>query len=145
MKKLIFTISLLAAFSLTAQTLENKTMNLISTYNQDSESIVEINNIDNIDTEFDFNTKDYLPKGFDAYAGMFLAYNNWIEDAAFEFNTKNYLPLGFNANISFEGLTSFSEEDTAFNFDVKNYLPKDFNAYVGLTFDFMHALEICEI
>lgn len=87
------------------------------------------------DEPFEFNTKDYLPVGFNPTLTLDENYNLEFssiveEDEPFEFNTKDYLPVGFN--LSKEILDNIVEiasedEDEPFEFDTKKYLPKGFN------------------
>ena len=89
-----------------------------------------------VDEPFEFNTKDYLPLGFDAklsleekYGIEFSTVSEEI-DEPFDFNTKDYLPVGFNLSKDIlESIVEISivEEDESFDFDTKKYLPKDFN------------------
>ena len=57
-----------------------------------------------IDEAFDLDIKNYLPENFNAYAGLFDAFDNANEEAdePFDFDTTTYLPVGFNATIQFE-------------------------------------------
>ena len=83
------------------------------------------------DEAFDFNTKDYLPVGFNAYTVLEYEVVLEEEDAPFEFNTTSYLPVGFNVNSNILNSIveiAVEEEDEAFDFDTKIYLPKEFNA-----------------
>ena len=83
------------------------------------------------DEAFDFDTKAYLPVGFNAY--ITFEYEVVLEeaDAPFDFNTKDYLPIGFGLKKSvldsIEEIT-IEEADAPFDFDTKAYLPKGFNA-----------------
>ena len=88
------------------------------------------------DEPFDFNTKDYLPIGFDATLSLEEKYDiefnivNEEVDEPFEFNTKDYLPVGFNLRKDIlESIVEIAiiEEDESFDFDTKKYLPKNFN------------------
>ncbi|MCM4151481.1 hypothetical protein DHD05_07760 [Arenibacter sp. N53] len=86
-----------------------------------------------------FDTANYLPFGFDAYAGMELDLNSIIveeldEEIVLDFDPAKYLPLGFNAydgmelnlnDIVLEEL----EEEINLGFEVRNYLPKGFDPY----------------
>ncbi len=98
---------------------------------------IEYNLVEEADEAFDFDTKSYLPIGFDAYISFEekygLAYEVILEeeDAIFEFDTKDYLPVGFDIPASV--LNSIQEivvedEDEVFDFDTNMYLPKGFNA-----------------
>lgn len=85
------------------------------------------------DEPFDFNTKDYLPIGFnphlnlDEYDLEFFAVE---EDELFDFNTNDYLPVGFNLNKDIlDSIVEITTEKAGepFDFDTKKYLPKGFN------------------
>jgi len=92
------------------------------------------------DAPFDFNTKDYLPLGFNPNATKevldLIEISIEEEDAEFDFDTKEYLPLGFNPNKNnpFSDIIEITieEEDASFDFDTKEYLPKGFNPHKGL-------------
>jgi len=96
------------------------------------------------EVHFDFDTKQYLPKNFNALAGK----NDidWSkvklveleEDVEIHFDTAQYLPENFNA---LEGKNDLDwsrielvelEEEIKLGFDAKRYLPKDFNPYKGM-------------
>lgn len=136
MRKLIATLSLIVAFSTSALAVEYEPVAL-----NDSTLLKETNSVPNIeeiaivevDSPFEFDVKDYLPKGFDAYAGMFEEITITEADAPFEFDTKDYLPAGFDA---FEGLYTdygaVEEADETFDFDTEKYLPVGFNASLNL-------------
>ena len=136
MKNLIISLSLIIAFTTTALAVEYEPIAL-----NDSTLLKEANSMPNIeevafeegDAPFEFDTAAYLPKGFDAYKGMFEEINIVEEDEPFEFDTAAYLPVGFNA---FEGLYtdygSVEEEDEAFDFNTKDYLPVGFNSTLNL-------------
>ncbi len=136
MKKLFFSLSLLIAFSTSALAVEYEP-NILN----DSTLLKEANSMPNIeevaleeaDAPFDFDVKNYLPKGFNAYAGMFEEIKIEEADEPFDFNTADYLPAGFDA---FEGLYidygSVEEADEAFDFNTKDYLPVGFNAELNL-------------
>ena len=86
-----------------------------------------------------FDTAEYLPLGFDAYAGMSLDLDDIIvedleEEIVLDFDTAEYLPLGFNAYAGMELdlndiIVQEIEEEINLGFEVMNYLPKGFNAY----------------
>ena len=109
MKKLIIVGMLAISFIATAQLSKSKNLNykdtLITSYYNDSiiESLPSVV-VEEEDAPFDFNTKDYLPLGFNPYA-------------------KEQAPFKFEAIV---------EEDAAFDFDTKKYLPKGFDPYKGL-------------
>ena len=136
MRKLLVSLSLIVAFSTTALAVEYEPLTA-----NDSTLLKETNSVPNIeeiavvevDSPFDFDIKEYLPSGFDAYAGMFEEIAIAEVDEPFDFNTKDYLPAGFDA---FEGLYTeygaVEELDEAFEFDTKEYLPVGFNATLNL-------------
>ena len=118
MKNLILTISLFASLSFFAQPQWNdNTVNVSDTEDE---------------YPFDFNTKDYLPLGFDPYEGMIIDESNLLieEPVVFDFDTNAYLPEGFDP---YEGMFKYkmvwNEEQVKFNFDTKKYLPKKFDPY----------------
>ncbi len=88
------------------------------------------------DEPFEFNTKDYLPIGFNANLSIEEQYGIEFstaieeEDEPFDFDTKDYLPLAFNLNKDILNSIveiSVNEADEPFEFDTKKYLPKDFD------------------
>ena len=93
--------------------------------------------VEEVDEPFDFNTKDYLPVGFNAYLTLDREYDMDFspvveEDEPFDFNTKDYLPIGFSLSrtiIDSIVEISIEEKDEPFDFDTAQYLPKGFNAY----------------
>lgn len=136
MKKLVISLSLIIAFTTTALAVEYEPLALNdSTLLKEANSVPNIEEValEEVDVPFDFNVKDYLPKGFNAYAGMFEEINTEEGDEPFEFNTKDYLPVGFDA---FAGLYidygSVEEVDEAFDFDTKDYLPVGFSVELDL-------------
>ena len=136
MKNLIISLSLIIAFTTTALAVEYEPVTLNdSTLFKDANSVPNIEEIaiEEADAPFDFNINDYLPEGFDAYAGMFEEIAIEEADEPFEFNTHDYLPVGFDA---FAGLYtdygSVEEEDEVFDFDTNEYLPVGFNATINL-------------
>ncbi len=136
MRKLIVSLSLIVAFSTTALAVEYEPATANdSTLLKETNSVPKIEEIAEVevDSPFDFDIKEYLPNGFDAYAGMFEEIAIAEVDEPFDFNTKDYLPAGFDA---FEGLYTeygaVEELDEAFEFDTKEYLPVGFNATLNL-------------
>lgn len=136
MKKLVISLSLIIAFTTTALAVEYEPLAISdSTLLKEANSMPKIEEIavEEVDSPFDFNVKDYLPEGFNAYAGMFEEFATEEADEPFEFDTADYLPTGFDA---FEGLYvdygSVEEEDEAFGFDTNKYLPVGFNASIDL-------------
>lgn len=101
-----------------------------------------INDIELIEVEEElelgFDTAQYLPEGFNPYAGLETA-PNYLGLAAIEeeidlgFNTKEYLPEGFNAYKGMvfdidEIVVIELEEEFILDFNTKKYLPNSFNA-----------------
>ncbi|NNC69841.1 MAG: hypothetical protein HKN90_03355 [Flavobacteriaceae bacterium] len=141
MKKVIVT-SILALSFITAsatQLLESEIVN-DTINNKESKNTTEVVYPTLIveeaaDEPFEFNTKDYLPVGFNPTLSLDENYNLEFssiveEDEAFDFNTNDYLPVGFNLSQAL--LDSIVEieteyEDEPFEFDTKKYLPKGFN------------------
>lgn len=137
MKNLIVSLSLIIAFTTNALAVEYEPV-----AHNDSTLLKGTNSVPNIveivleesDASFDFNVKDYLPEGFDAYAGMFEEINIEEADEPFEFDTRDYLPADFDA---FAGLYIdyglVEEADEPFDFNTKDYLPVGFNAELNLS------------
>lgn len=106
MKKLIIASMLVTGLMSTAQLSQNNHLylkdNLISNVNDNLQN-KNCETIEEEDEPFDFNTKDYLPFGFNPYA--IYQYEDIIEisieekDATFDFNTKMYLPINFNPHV----------------------------------------------
>jgi hypothetical protein len=104
------------------------------------EDIVFIETDEEIDLGFD--TAEYLPKGFDAYAGMELdlyeiSFIEIEEEIDLGFDTAEYLPLGFDAYAGMEldlDKINFieTEEEIDLGFDTAEYLPRGFNPYKGM-------------
>lgn len=95
---------------------------------------------DEEDSPMDFDTKDYLPVGFNPNGeATFIEYfeiSMEEDDSPFDFNTKLYLPENFNPYLmdqisDYYEVTS-EEEDAHFDFDVNMYLPEGFDPYQGL-------------
>ena len=141
MKKLIIASMLVIGLIATAQSLQSNHLDLrnnpmCESYCNDLDENL-ISEINEEDAPFDFNTKDYLPVGFNPYAtdryGEIFEVSLEEEDTPFDFDTKEYLPVGFNpyATDQYEDLSEISieEEDEQFDFNTKNYLPKNFDPY----------------
>ena len=93
---------------------------------------------------FDFDPKQYLPKGFNPLEGK----NDldWSkvelveieESVELDFDTAQYLPENFNAlegknDIDWSKIELVElEEDIELGFDTSKYLPKGFNPYKGM-------------
>ncbi len=105
--------------------------------------VIEVVEIEE-EVEISFDTKAYLPKGFNPYKGMFDIDWNAIklveieEGIEINFDTKAYLPKGFNP---YKGMFDIDwntvelveiEEDIELGFDTKNYLPANFNPYKNM-------------
>lgn len=128
------------------KTLEQVQLEAILFNTEDNE--VDIDSVEVIEIEeeviLDFDTKQYLPKGFNPLAGK----NDidWSkveliepqEDLELNFDTTQYLPEGFNAlagknDIDWSKVELVElEEEVELGFDTKQYLPKDFNPYKGM-------------
>ncbi len=87
--------------------------------------------------ELGFDTAQYLPEGFNAYAGMQTADGlNLIvieEEIELGFNTKDYLPKGFNPYrgmiFAVEDIVVIEEEEEfILDFNTQKYLPNRFDA-----------------
>jgi len=163
MYRLILLFSMLLTFNASANTqkasdvyLESKTENLeectlskiLFNNNQNLDaSNLEVNEIDVVnieeEVEINFNTKNYLPKGFNALKGKDNLDFNTIEiieieeEVELNFDTKQYLPKDFNVlkgkdDVNFNTIEIVEiEEEVTINFDTKIYLPKGFNALKG--------------
>ncbi|SDE03347.1 hypothetical protein SAMN05421636_1033 [Pricia antarctica] len=87
----------------------------------------------------DFDTKAYLPDGFDAYKGMDADISKVVfiekeEEMDLGFNTAFYLPIDFDAykgmELNLEDVVFIEDEEAIeLDFNVQNYLPENFNAY----------------
>ena len=141
MKKLVIT-SILAISFITAsatQLLEseivNDTINNKEVKTTTEEVYPTLVVVEEADEPFEFNTKDYLPVGFNATLSLDENYNLEFssvieEDEAFDFNTNDYLPVGFNLSKAIlDNIVEIEteDEDEPFEFDTKKYLPKGFN------------------
>ena len=142
MKNLLFpcllVISLMTATAaqLPAST-SNSIIDTISTKELKTPTIEFTDVVEEADEAFDFDTKTYLPIGFDAYRSFEekygLEYEVIIEEAdeVFDFDTTAYLPVGFDLNASVLNSIieiTIEEEDEAFDFDTTAYLPIGFSA-----------------
>ena len=116
MKKLIIPILLIVSLTVSAQYLDNRTINFgnnlssnfkdvtsyISTSLADSFFELEEEEEEEEDAPFDFDVQKYLPKDFNPFKLMYTTYDIVFEylfeeeDAPFDFDTKLYLPEGFN-------------------------------------------------
>ncbi len=141
MKKLFIASMLVIGLIATAQFSQSNQLDLNETSinNSNYDLIIEsltAEALEEEDAPFDFNTKDYLPLGFNPYDNNEYTYINEIffeeEDAPFDFKTKDYLPIGFNpyaTNQNAEVIEISLEEDAPFDFNTKDYLPTGFNPY----------------
>ncbi len=142
MKNLIYSLILLIGFSSMAQSIDYQTTELnfsnkiVATPTKSISNLlltIDEATVEVADEAFDFDTTAYLPTNFNAYAGLFDAYDvaNEEVDEAFDFDTTAYLPVGFNANLAF--MTSdevVAQADASFDFDTDTYLPIGFNANI---------------
>ncbi len=160
MNRLTLLFSLLIAFNASAmiektpdgyfKTLEELELeNIIfeSTYVITSEAF-DINFLELIEPEeeidINFDTKKYLPEGFNPLKGMHDLDWNTIElieleeDAIINFDTQAYLPANFNPLKGMHDLDWSTielielDEEVEFNFDTNDYLPNNFNPYKGM-------------
>jgi len=90
-------------------------------------------------TEIDFNTTDYLPINFNAYAApsnfkdiSFLEEENEVN---LGFDSKSYLPVGFNPYTFYFDIHSVDyieeNDNLELNFRTKDFLPARFNGPVS--------------
>lgn len=96
------------------------------------------------DVYLDFDTKQYLPEGFNPLKGKNDIDWSTIELVEIEetidlgFDTAEYLPENFNAlkgknDLDWSKIEIFEiEEDIELGFDTSKYLPKGFNPYKGM-------------
>jgi hypothetical protein len=158
MKNLFYSLCLLIGFSSIAQSIDYQITepyfnnNLVVTATKSiSEILINVEEIaiEEEDEAFDFDIQQFLPNNFNAFAGLFDAFDaaNVEEDEAFDFDTAAYLPIGFNANIVIEDEAEYTlanvEEDEAFDFDTTAYLPLGFNSN-GLNYDTLFEIAIEE-
>ena len=105
-------------------------------------STIEVVNIEE-EVTINFNTKNYLPEGYNALKGKDDLDFSTIEiieieeEEVLDFDTKQYLPKGFNTLKGKDDLDWSKielveiEEDLELNSNSKNYLPEGFNALKG--------------
>ena len=150
MKNLIISSFLIVSLTVSAQFIENRSMNFGNMLSMDLSAISNnvskniLNTIFEIEVEeedepFDFDIKKYLPYGFNPYKNIANIYNKLYDyiteeaDEPFEFNTKDYLPANFDPYIDISMMDEYEslneEADEPFDFDTKEYLPKNFNPY----------------
>jgi len=143
MKNLFYSLCLLIGFSSQASSLDFDIHSLnINDIEKNSfnapdcelDAIFKINQDNSIDESFEFDTTEYLPTNFNAYAGLFEAHElaQEVEDESFDFDTTAYLLVGFNANATYlSNITEIAtvEVDEAFDFNTADYLPIGFNVY----------------
>ena len=156
MNRLILLLAAFIAFNanaLSGDSLDNtkknyktlKEINLEATlFESDTdENLFEVYEIEE-EVYINFDTKQYLPEGFNPLAGK----NDidWskvelveLEEAIeIDFDTTQYLPENFNAlegknNIDWSTFELVElEEEVELGFDTKKYLPKNFNPYKGM-------------
>ncbi len=141
MKKLIVTSALALSF-LTAgasQLLESDIVNdsITKTEPKNTTTVLFPEVVEeDLDEAFEFDTKKYLPVGFNASLSLNKDFDldfslvGEEEDEDFDFDTNAYLPVGFNLNADLlKSIVEIEivEEDEPFGFDTKSYLPKGFN------------------
>lgn len=119
-------------------------------------STIEVVNIEE-EVTINFNTKNYLPEGFNALKGKddldfsVIELNEIEEEIELDFDTKQYLPKGFNPlkgkwDLDFSTIELIQiEEDDMIGFNTKDYLPKGFNALKGKDDLDWSKIEIIEI
>jgi len=161
MIKLAFIFSMLFAVSSTTITNENSD-NLISEcefslleaslFTNTSEvmpteldwNTIEVFEIEE-DVNLEFNSKDYLPEGFNPLKGFHDL--NWStielfeieEEADLGFDTKDYLPENFNPlkglhDLDLNTIVLFEiEEEVEIDFNTNTYLPKGFCPYADMS------------
>jgi len=127
---LVISLMTASAAQLSVSTL-NSMNDTINKENLKNTTVAYIEIVEEVGDEvFDFNTKDYLPVGFNAFLN--LEYEVVLEEAdeVFDFNTKDYLPVGFGLEKSvLDSIEEIEieEVDEPFDFDTKKYVPKGFN------------------
>jgi len=123
---MVLTLNATANTNRTKDTLSEYTLNKILFANNENVTTndLDVSTIEIIEIEeevvLNFNTKQYLPKGFNALKGK--------DDL--DFSTIEIIEI---------------EEDVVLNFDTKQYLPKDFNALKGKDDLDWSKIEIIEI
>ena len=123
---MLLTLNATANTNRTKDTLSEYTLNKILFANNENVTTndLDVSTIEIIEIEeevvLNFNTKQYLPKGFNALKGK--------DDL--DFSTIEIIEI---------------EEDVVLNFDTKQYLPKDFNALKGKDDLDWSKIEIIEI
>lgn len=94
---LVISLITIAQFSQNDQLNINK-LNINPTEPHENQIVFEV--LEEEDAPFDFNTKDYLPMGFDAYQPIrtneFFEVSEEELDEDFDFNRQLYLPKGFD-------------------------------------------------
>lgn len=95
--------------------------------------------------EYDFNTKDYLPVGFNPLKGKYdldwrkIELVELEEELEYDFDTKNYLPVCFNSikgkhDLDWSKIELVElEEELEYDFDTKDYLPVGFDTSKTIT------------
>ncbi len=128
----LLVISLMTASAAQVEVSTLNSMNdTISKENLKKSMIRYVTVVEEADEVFHFDTKAYLPVGFNAYTT--LEYEVVLEEAdeAFDFNTKDYLPIGFGLKKSILNSIEeieIEEADESFDFDTKKYVQKVINA-----------------
>lgn len=96
------------------------------------------------EADLGFDTKAYLPAGFNPYKGM--RNLDWSkielveleEEVELGFDTKDYLPAGFNPlqgkhDLDWNHIKLMEvDEEVTLGFNSRAYLPADFDPYIGM-------------
>jgi len=112
-----------------------------------NETTLKVEDIKIIELEeelnYDFDTKDYLPEGFNPLKGKDdldwseIELVELEEELEYDFDTKDYLPVGFNPikgkhDLDWSEIELVElEEELEYDFDTKDYLPVGFNPIKG--------------
>ena len=129
-------ISLIATAQFSHSHYKNLRETLISNVDYNLIDSMLSEDLEERDEPFNFDTKTYLPLGFNPYAKTtdldIVEIDIEEEDEPFNFNTKAYLPEGFDPNpkntiLDVAKEVIVEEEDEAFDFNTKDYLPLGFN------------------
>ena len=122
--------------------------NLVNDLVSPAEDPIKVENVYVYELEeeitIDFDTKLYLPEGFNPLKG--LGDLDWYkielieleEEVTIDFDTKQYLPIDFNPlkgmyDLDWSTIELIElEEEVVIDFDTQQYLPANFNAYAGM-------------
>ena len=150
MYKLPLLFSALLSLTINAKAANKTDLNLINPdpFLHTTNTVLNVEDVNVVEleeaVEINFDTKQYLPKDFNALAGKNdidwskVALVALEEDVDLGFNPKDYLPKDFNAlagknDIDWSKVELVElEEDVDLGFDAKDYLPKNFNPYKGM-------------